>query len=211
MAQVKSTSLPNLKCLGLYRTSFGFEDSKQQISEIKALAQKLGLEEVSMLDISTLVGQTPDKLITQIRAAKADVIMLWRLDCLPPKFDLKDVIDLFGELSRANIIIHSIRDNLDSFESGLELLSNLDVAWKALKKSRKVENARSSSIKAKAHNRVVGRKRLRNDDQIRRLRKEGLTIREIADHIGLSTTAVQRSLAEKAPSAIAIDRLQTEV
>lgn len=39
-----------------------------------------------------------------------------------------------------------------------------------------------------------GRPKLRNDDEIKRLRAQGLSIREIAHAIKLSTTAVQRGL-----------------
>lgn len=44
----------------------------------------------------------------------------------------------------------------------------------------------------------VGRKKIRDDDQIYFLRKSGLTLRAIAKIIGLSTTAVLRSLKERA-------------
>jgi DNA invertase Pin-like site-specific DNA recombinase len=62
------------------------------------------------------------------------------------------------------------------------------------KRRRKVENARNSARKAKLNGNRGGRKKIRDDEQIKRLREQGLTMREIAAEIGLSTTAVQRGL-----------------
>lgn len=41
-----------------------------------------------------------------------------------------------------------------------------------------------------------GRPKQRDDNQIKKLRRKGLSIREIAREIGLSTSAVQRGLKE---------------
>lgn len=66
----------------------------------------------------------------------------------------------------------------------------------AKKRAIKVQNALNSLAKAKANGNCakMGRKKIRNDEQIRALRKTGLTMRAIAKKIGLSTTAVQRGL-----------------
>lgn len=64
----------------------------------------------------------------------------------------------------------------------------------AEKKKRKADNARASRTKALARGTPFGRKKVRDDAQIKDLRDSGLTLREIAQVIGLSTTAVQRSL-----------------
>lgn len=80
------------------------------------------------------------------------------------------------------------------FEKCPYCAQNFDVKARAerIYKSKK-ENALASIEKAKA-NRTMGRKKIRNDKQINELRARGLTIRQIALKIGLSTTAVQRGL-----------------
>lgn len=60
----------------------------------------------------------------------------------------------------------------------------------------KRENAKASSRKAKENGSRIGRKKIRNDENICRLRDRGLSIRAIAKLEGVSTTAVQRSLAD---------------
>lgn len=64
----------------------------------------------------------------------------------------------------------------------------------AEKYNRKVENARRSTAKRIASGKKSGRPKLRDDEEIKRLRKTGLSMREIAQRIGMSTTAVQRAL-----------------
>jgi len=62
------------------------------------------------------------------------------------------------------------------------------------KQKRKIDNARASVAKAKANGNRLGRRKIRDDNQIRALRREGLSIRDIAAKIGLSTAAVQNGL-----------------
>lgn len=61
---------------------------------------------------------------------------------------------------------------------------------------KKRQNAINSAMKAKANGNKGGRKKIRDDKKIRQLRLSGLTIRQIAAEVNLSTTAVQRSLKE---------------
>ena len=61
-------------------------------------------------------------------------------------------------------------------------------------KKRKIENANRSLAKAKERGTRMGRPKIRNDERIKELREKGLSIREIAYEIGMSTAAVQRGL-----------------
>lgn len=61
----------------------------------------------------------------------------------------------------------------------------------------KRENAKASSRKAKERGTRVGRKKIRNDDNIWKLRDRGLSIRAIAKLEGVSTTVVHRALMER--------------
>jgi AraC-like DNA-binding protein len=67
------------------------------------------------------------------------------------------------------------------------------------KRRARAENARRSAAKARSNGTHYGRRKIRNDDQIKALRRQGLTMREIAKEIGLSTSAVQRGLKAVIP------------
>lgn len=62
------------------------------------------------------------------------------------------------------------------------------------KYQRKVDNARASAAKAKANGNHGGRKKIRDDEQIKNLRAKGLSMRAIAKVIGMSTATVQKGL-----------------
>lgn len=62
------------------------------------------------------------------------------------------------------------------------------------KRKLKADNARASLAKAKANGKICGRKKMRDDDLIKRLRAQGLSIRAIAREINMSTGAVQKGL-----------------
>lgn len=62
------------------------------------------------------------------------------------------------------------------------------------KRMLKTDNARASTKKRIANGTYAGPPKLRDDSWIKELRRQGLTIREIAKEIGLSTSAVQRGL-----------------
>lgn len=64
------------------------------------------------------------------------------------------------------------------------------------KREKKVANALSTVAKAKERGSFLGRRKIRDDALIAKLRADGLTMRQIAQKSGVSTTAVQRSLAE---------------
>jgi DNA-binding NarL/FixJ family response regulator len=64
----------------------------------------------------------------------------------------------------------------------------------AEKKRRKVANALASVEKAKRNGTKVGPKKKRDDEQIKRLRAKGLSMRAIAKEIGMSTGSVQKGL-----------------
>lgn len=59
---------------------------------------------------------------------------------------------------------------------------------------RKILNAKRSRAKAKKNGTKLGRPKLRNDELIKKLRSDGLSIRAIALKVGLSTAAIQRGI-----------------
>jgi DNA invertase Pin-like site-specific DNA recombinase len=77
------------------------------------------------------------------------------------------------------------------------LLTNIEELIRLWKRAERVDNAHNSLAKATANGNKIGRKRIRNNDEIKKLRSEGLTYREIASKIGLSTAAVQRGLKDE--------------
>lgn len=72
--------------------------------------------------------------------------------------------------------------------------SSLKISDPVEYRRRKVANARASLAKMRANGKNGGRPKVRDDARIKELRNKGLSIREIAQACGVSTTAVQRGL-----------------
>lgn len=76
-------------------------------------------------------------------------------------------------------------------ERFIDALEELIRLWK---RSLKADNARLSQEKARENGTHIGRPKVRDDEEIKRLRLEGLSIRQIAKRIGMSVHAVQEGL-----------------
>lgn len=71
---------------------------------------------------------------------------------------------------------------------------NLDDFLSEVKRKRAIENAKRSRDIARANKTIMGRPKIRNDEQIRFLRGKGLSYSDIAVALGISKAAVQRGL-----------------
>lgn len=75
--------------------------------------------------------------------------------------------------------------------------TTLRIANPELYKKRKIENARNSIIKAKSNGTKMGRPKVRDDQVIAELRRQGKSIRAIAAIVGTSSSTVFQSLKGK--------------
>jgi DNA invertase Pin-like site-specific DNA recombinase len=192
MVKVEHSKPINNRCIALVRNSLGFVDVNLQLQEIEMYAKRNSLNVVDQILIDDL---STSELLKLIEGWRKYTFICWRLDVLP--LDIKKLEQLLVFLLKVDDLdsaLISIKDELNSNRNSTSYISGLSSAWLQLKLNRKVTNARASSLKAKERNHKLGRKKIRNDEEIYSLRCNGHTIREIAEKIQLSTTAVQRSL-----------------
>jgi DNA invertase Pin-like site-specific DNA recombinase len=181
--------------LGIFRSSIGFTSVADQKLEIDNFANSKNLLVRDFFDLKSNDHEDVGRFASAIIQRGAHTIVLWRIDCLPRHLaDMESIVLLFQELISANIKIMSVVDGIDSSLTADVFISKLGFAWLAAKQNRKRENARASIQKARSKNHCFGRRKVRNDLQIRQLRSNGLSIRAIAKEVGVSTTAVQRAL-----------------
>lgn len=185
-----------MRSIGYYRSDIGYEDPELQINELEAASKRNDLNLLFVRDLGKK-QLSKDQLISNLIESNAEYIVVWRLDCLSPIFkNLEDVVSFLSSLSRKNKYFISIQDEIDTDSVASDLLQKLNSAWVELKRNKKIENARRSSIKAQRSGNIhnTGRKRTRDDHRIHDLRERGYSIREIARETGVSPSAVQRSL-----------------
>ncbi|CAM6000752.1 unnamed protein product [Sphagnum balticum] len=173
----------------------GFESPAVQRFDLERFGRANGVDVARHLDLGEWQDKDVDQLVRHFVESGFKALVCWRIDCLPKQLDrLEDLVRFLAALMNAKIQFASVADNIDTDMSADIFIEKLNAAWRLLKKSRKSENARASSIKAKVRNHKRGRKKLRNDVLIQDLRNQGFSLRAIAQKVGFSTTAVQRAL-----------------
>lgn len=198
MAQIGfKNSSTAYSCIALYSSKLGYGDPEDQKSAIRAYAENAGVKIESYVDSSGYDDLPVEEIARRFGKVQQSLVLIWRLDCLPLAIkSLEDFFRLLASLGKKGTTLISTSEGLDTDLPAQTFSVILDKAWQDFKKNRKITNARATSLKVKKKGVAVktGRKKLRDDSQIHALRASGLTIREIASNIKLSTTAVQRSL-----------------
>lgn len=138
------------------------------------------------------------RLMKMVREGEVDIVIVLKLDRLFRS--LKHLVTTLDEFQERGIIFVAVRDNVDySTPAGklmTQILASMAEFEKSLLRERTLlglEHARSKGI-------ILGRPKERDDEAISRLWKEGKSQRQIAKELGISKTAVQRSLAGHKPS-----------
>ncbi len=199
-------------CFGLYRSGDGFQSAEDQINSIEKAAIKLNLELSRVQDLTLGNYKRLDDLVNGIKQMNVDCLIVWRLDCLAPLFkDFESVVKFIVQLSDFNISFISVEDDFDSDEPAAHVLSNLHNAWIELKRNRKIENARRSSLKSQASGNKTGPNRRRDDKKILQLHNEGLSIRKIAKETNFSPALIHQVLKKIIQKTTAPSKMVTDL
>jgi DNA invertase Pin-like site-specific DNA recombinase len=110
---------------------------------------------------------------------------------------LKDLIVTLQEFSELGIEFISLKDNVDLSTSSGKLLMHLLGAFAEFERNLIVERVRAGLVNAKAKGKRLGRPIKRNEEEIRTLRTNGLSIRSIAKELKISKSTVQSVVSRK--------------
>lgn len=132
------------------------------------------------------------KLMRDARQRKFDVVCCFKLD----RFfrSLASMVTALQEFSELGIQFVSQRDQIDMSTSSGKLLTHLLASFAEFEASLIKERVLSGLANAKRKGIKLGRPKQRNDEEIIRLRKQGLSIRAIASQLKISKGSVQTAL-----------------
>jgi len=138
---------------------------------------------------------TADSIIESVKKLTCDQIVCLRLISLRPILDsLDDLLIFVADLAANGIRLRSLHERIDSADDLSTFLGSLVSGWQSSKKIYRSENPKLSQIKAKRNGTSLGRPRVRNEDAIMSLRRDGASISEIAAKTGCSTGTVHRTI-----------------
>lgn len=133
------------------------------------------------------------EMMADARAKRFDVLAIWKLDRMSRS--LRDFVVTLQELSDLGISFVSIKDaGVDLTTPTGRLLTHLLSAFAEFEASLIRMRVKSGLDMARKKGKRLGRPKKRDDLQIRALREKGMSIRQIARSVGVSTMAVQRAL-----------------
>lgn len=178
------------------RCSTEDQDLRVQQELISEFAKARGWQIVATYQ-DKLSGTTSNRpqfkaMLKDARARKFDILCVLKIDRLARS--LRDLLDTLNLLNELGITFVSIRDQFDGSTSSGRLMLSVVGAVAEFEASLIRERTKLAMDSARRRGIHCGRPRVRDDAQIRRLRAQGLTVREIAKRIGLSTGPVMRAL-----------------
>jgi DNA invertase Pin-like site-specific DNA recombinase len=189
------------KRIGIYlRVSTSEQSTELQLREINQFLDARGWQNREIYEDSGLSGANSNRpqlkrLLSDVKQRKIDIVICWKMDRLFRS--LKDLIVTLQEFSELGIEFISLKDNVDLSTSSGKLLMHLLGAFAEFERNLIVERVRAGLVNAKAKGKRLGRPIKRNEEEIRTLRTNGLSIRSIAKELKISKSTVQSVVSRK--------------
>jgi DNA invertase Pin-like site-specific DNA recombinase len=174
-----------------------------QLIDLRQMASQRGLEIVREYrdQISGAKSRRPglDELMRDARRGKFDVVLVWAFDRIARS--VMHFLQVLDELNRLNVEFVSFREQVDTGGPLGRAIVVIVGAIAELERALIVERVRSGMRRAKLEGQRLGRPTLELDrDAIRRDRRRGQSLGQIARAHRISRTTVHRVLQEQTTS-----------
>lgn len=135
-----------------------------------------------------------DRLMNKARKRQIDAVLVWRFDRFARS--VKHLVMALEELRQLNIAFVSFQENIDTSSPLGNAIFTIIAAMSELEKNIIVERVRAGLRRAVAEGKQLGRpKSSADENEIRHLRQQGLSLRVIAQKTGASKSTVSRILS----------------
>lgn len=181
------------------RVSSADQNVAAQLCDLRPLAKARGYEIVAEYTdmISGTKGKRPglDKLLSDARRGRFDVVMVWAFDRMARS--VRHFLEVLDELTRLNIAFVSFRENVDTDSALGRAMVVIVAAISELERSLIVERVKSGMRRAKLEGRQIGRARLDIDrEQVVEDRRTGMSLTQVAKRHNISRASVCRLVKE---------------
>lgn len=131
-------------------------------------------------------------------AREGDSVVITKLDRLGR--NLSDLLNLSAELEQRKVNLVSLGDSIDTTTVTGRFVFQLLGALAEMERSRLIERTNDGLKAARARGRVGGRKHALTPKQVQQVRtlRETMTIREIAEVMGVGKSTIERTLRQSA-------------
>lgn len=175
------------------------QSTEMQIKELTDYAAAHGLEIYRIYEDSGYSGSSSNRpmlkeLMQDVADGKVTHVLCWRLDRWFRS--LKEVVNTLNDLTERGVIFISLKDGINLESSTGRLMAGLMACFAQFELEVIRERVRSGLENAKRKGRVGGRRQSINTAQVVDLRNSGLTMQQIADQIGVTRSAVSKTLSK---------------
>ncbi len=190
--------MPPLRAALYLRVSTDRQETECQRPEVEQLARVRGFEVVKVFEETMSAAKVRPEYAKMMKEAKRgafDVIVVWAIDRFGRSM-IGNVSDVL-ELDRVGVQVVSVRESWLDTGSPVRTLLLAIFSWLAEQERARIgERTRAGMAAARRRGSRVGRPRARLDEeQLRELKSQGMSVRKIAAAMNIGTATVQRHLA----------------
>ncbi len=187
------------KRVGLYvRVSTGEQSTELQRRELEQFVAARGWSLFRIYE-DQATGTNANRpmlkaLMKDVRQRKLDVVMCWKMDRLFRS--LKDLLFTLHELSELNVEFIALRDQIDLTTATGKLMAQLLGAFAEFEASLIRARVSAGLANARAKGVKLGRPSTIDEEEVKKLRLQGLSLNQIAARIGKSKAGVYKTLVK---------------
>lgn len=187
------------------RVSTGGQTTALQLDECERFCHARGWALVTTLEdqVSGMRERRPglDELLSLARRRRIDVIVVWKRDRLFRS--LRHLVNTSEELADLGVDFVSVTEEIDTTTSQGRLMLRMLASLAEFERDLLIERTKAGMAAAARRGAKIGRPKVVVDlDQVRELRREGHSIREVAQRMKIGYGTLHRALSAAAPAAL---------
>lgn len=184
-------------------TSDKGQSTEMQVRELTEFAKLKGFPIFRVYEDKGFSGSSSNRpmlkeLMQDVRDGKVTHVLCWRLDRWFRS--LKEVVNTLNEFAERKIVFVSLKDGIDLSSSTGRLMANLLACFAQFEVEVIRERVRSGLENARRHGRVGGRRQQIDREKVLGLRSQGKSLQDIADQLGVTKSAVSKTLSKSRKS-----------